>query len=164
MIARYTGLFIAIAAPDLPLAPWHPAQSSPYRVAKSVTLVGRSGRSACVGRPGSESQPAIRIVASDALARSDLKLRALNLMLVLALFDEARRLDAGANGEREMLQGMYALCLVDYETRDRAERNLAQNEPSPFDARVEQGLITRSDDHSRPVHSSGATIAAHSAG
>ena len=93
-----------------------------------------------------------------------LGVRAFNLVLVLALLAEAGRLDAGANGERQMLQRMDALCLVDYETRDRAERDLAQDEPSPLDARVEQGLITLSDDHSRPVHSSGATIAAHNAG
>src|SRR5258707_13911868 len=79
MIARYTGLFIAIAAPDLPSAPWHPAQLSPYRVAKSVTLVGRSGRSACVGRPGSRSHPPSRLADSDALTRSDVNLHAFNL-------------------------------------------------------------------------------------
>src|ERR1700722_2515822 len=112
MMPRYTGLFIAIAAPDLPSAPWHPAQFSPYKVTKSVTLLGRSGSSACVGGPGSRSHPAIRIAVSDALARSDLNLRAFNLMLVLALFAEARRLDPSANGEWEMLQGVYALCLV----------------------------------------------------
>jgi hypothetical protein len=85
MSPRYIGLFIAIAAPDLPSAPWHPAQFSPYSVAKSVTLLGRSGSSACVGRPGSESHPASMIAVIDAIAKSDFMLRAFNLVLVLAL-------------------------------------------------------------------------------
>ena len=100
MIARDIGLFIAIAAPDLPSAPWHPAQFSPYSVAKSVTLLGRSGRSACVGRPGNESHPASMIAVIDAIAMSVFKLRPFNLMLVLALFAEARSLDTSADRER----------------------------------------------------------------
>src|ERR1700722_12573675 len=120
IIARYIGLFIAIAAPDLPSAPWHPAQFSPYSVAKSVTLVGRSGRSACVGRPGSESHPASMIAVIDAMTKSDFSLRAFKFVLVLALFAEPRSLDTRADREWEMLHRMDPLGQVDHETRDRA--------------------------------------------
>src|ERR1700678_3684338 len=124
MSARYTGLFIAMAAPDLPSAPWHPPQLSPYSVAKSVTWVGRRGSSACVGRPGSESHPPTRIAASnpEVSAKSDFRLRVFNLVLVLVILAEAGCLYAGANGERQMLQRADALGLVDYESRDRSER------------------------------------------
>src|SRR5258708_27207089 len=140
MIARYIGLFIAIAAPDLPSAPWHPAQFSAYKVAKSVTSEGRSGRSACVGRPGSESHPATSTAATDRLVRSDFSLRAFNLVLVLALLAEAGRFDSGADGKRQMLHRTHALGQVDHVTRDCAEGDLAQDEPSPLDARVEQRI------------------------
>jgi hypothetical protein len=99
MIARYTGLFIAIAAPDLPSAPWHPAQFSPYSVPKSVTLLGRSGSSACVGRPGKVLHPASMMAVIDAIASSDLRLRQFNLVLVLAFLAQARCFDTGADGE-----------------------------------------------------------------
>src|SRR5260370_39104901 len=114
MSARYIGLFIAIAAPDLPSAPWHPAQFPLYSVAKSVTLVGRSGRSAGGGRPGSESHPASRIAADnpDAIATSDFSLPAFNLVLVLAFLAQTRRFDASANGERKMLHRAHTLVEV----------------------------------------------------
>ena len=50
-----------------PSAPWHPAQFWPYSVAKSTTSDGRSGFSASVGLPGSESQAASRATIATAL-------------------------------------------------------------------------------------------------
>jgi hypothetical protein len=62
------------------------------------------------------------------------------LVLFLAFLDEAPSLDARTSGEGEMLHRMNALGLVDDETGDGTESDLAQDEPSPLDARVEQRI------------------------
>src|SRR5271167_962413 len=58
-ISRYAGLLSGNAPPKRPFGPWQPAQFSAYRVAKSVTCAGLSGRSAGPGRPGIRSHAVI---------------------------------------------------------------------------------------------------------
>src|SRR5713226_4893605 len=51
-----------------------------------------------------------------------------------------RSFDAATNCERHMLQRVNSLAQINDETCDRTECDLAQDEPSPFDSRLEDRI------------------------
>ena len=106
-----------------------------------VGHVGRTQRKIGLGgTAGKRIASSEQDCRSDAIAKSDFRLRAFNLMLFLALSTRPGASMPVRTANGEMLQRMDALGQVDHETRDGAERDLAQDEPSPLDARVEQRI------------------------
>src|SRR6266851_7702891 len=63
--------------------------------------------------------------------------RSLFAVLRVSFAHKSRRLESASNCEWQMLQCAHFLRAIDHVSGDRAERDLAQDEPAPFDSLVE---------------------------
>ena len=104
-IARYTGLASAIAAPPRPLAPWQPAQLSAYSASNSDDLVRRQRHPSLreAGRAECRSRQAARPAWPRAPSMQRDVERAFTTVALSSRRHRSRRLDARAQGERDVL-------------------------------------------------------------